>query len=616
MSLRNISRFLLVTLLMGALLPLAAQTTNTGKSSTDDSNQQPGASGSKSTPGYEGETKPAKVEVYTGYSWMNLGSTINGVKGGVPAIFNLKDARGGVLVDVSFFFNRWVGITVDSGAHFGNKYDADEIFVGPTLRFPSEHLQLFIHGLGGWHRLSPGNAEQNDGAGFAVGGGLDLKVARHMNIRLAEADYLWSSHDFGKGNPSTYDGARLSAGLVFLAGIGEEVPVSATCSVDRSEVWMGEPVRASVTPHNFNPKHRLNYEWTTNGGKVEGTGDAVTINTTGVAEGQSYNASVHVTDPKNKKAVASCQTSFATKRRLPPTISCSANPDSVEQGGSIAIHSNASSPQGGPVTVAIQSNCGVTGQGADVPVDTSSLQPGSCSVTCTVTDDHQLTASNSTSFTVRPKPVPPPPTPPPTITLRSVYFVTAHPTVKNPDRGLIKSQEETLISIANDFKTYIQDERVRDAKLNLQGFCDPRGGDAYNQKLSERRVAITKNFLVAQGVPENSFLTAAYGKSRQLSKAELKAELDKNPELNRLTPGERARILKNMRTIELASNRRVDISLNTPGQDTVREYPFRASDWLTLIGGREKEKPVVKKKPTGPKTPKKPAPGKKPAKKK
>jgi len=66
-----------------------------------------------------------------------------------------------------------------------------------------------------------------------------------------------------------------------------------------------------------------------------------------------------------------------------------------------------------------------------------------------------------------------------------------------------------------------------------------------------------------------------------------------------LTAGEKARILKNERTIILASNRRVDVTLSTTGQESVRQFPFNAADSLTLIGGREKPvagKPAAKKK--------------------
>jgi hypothetical protein len=55
-----------------------------------------------------------------------------------------------------------------------------------------------------------------------------------------------------------------------------------------------------------------------------------------------------------------------------------------------------------------------------------------------------------------------------------------------------------------------------------------------------------------------------------------------------------------MRTIVLAANRRVDISLHAPGVETQaskRQYPFAAADALSLIGGREKPKAAPKAPP-------------------
>lgn len=573
MPLRGIGRGLPAALLVLSALPLASQT---------------------------GETQPAKVEVFTGYSWMNSNSTISGAKtiGGVavPVTEELKDAKSGFVVSGSYFFNKWFGLTLDTGAHFGNNYDYDEVLIGPTIRFPAEHTQPFIHALGGWTRLSPGIQNSNDVFGVAGGGGIDLKVAKHLNIRMVQADYIYAHHNYGNGNPKYVDNVRLAAGFVFLAGLGEELPVSAGCSADKTEVWAGEPVRASVAVHNFNPKHTLKYDWATNGGKVEGSGDSVTLNTTGAAEGQSYNVSVHVTDPKDKKAVASCQSSFATRKRLPPTVSCSANPGSVVQGGSVAIHSDAGSPQGGPLTVAVTSSCGASGQGPDVTADTSSIGPGKCNVTCTVTDDHQLTASNSTSFTVLPQPVKEVPKPPPSLTLRSVYFATAEPTEKNPNAGLVKSQQETLQGISSEFKSYLAVKP--DATLILEAHADPRGSEAYNEKLTERRAARVKSFLAEQGVPAASLETRALGIQHQLTSDEVKQSMEDDQSL---TAGEKSRLLRNMRTIVLAANRRVDVTLNAPGaptQASKRLYPFSASDALSLIGGREKpaEKPKAKPK--------------------
>jgi len=538
------------------------------------------------------QDQPApKWEVFAGYSWADANTKINHVP--------LRNYPAGLGLAGTYDFNKWLGLTLDYGGHFNSGTSGTRIpstlntlMVGPKLTFRGEHFSPFIEALVGASRLAPDHFQQDTRLGAMGGVGIDMNLTKHWALRVIQADFMTAHHRFGAGGlpgsgvPKTIlRGVRLQGGLVYLAGGEEEVLVSASCSVDPSEVWAGEPVKATVTPHNFNPNHTLNVDWTTNGGKVEGTGESVTINTTGAAEGQSYNVSAHVTDPHDKKAVASCQASFSTKKRLPPTITCNANPSSVEQGGSITIHSDASSPQGGPVTVAVTSGCGASGQGTDVAVDTSSIQPGSCSVTCTVTDDHQLTANSTTSFSVQPKPVV---QPPPTLVLRSVYFATAQPTEKNPNAGLVKSQQSTLTGIASEFQKYLAVKP--DAKLELEAHADPRGSDAYNQALTERRAARVKSFLVGQGVPGDSIDTRALGKQEQLTPDEVKQSMQDDPSL---TAGEKRRLQTNMRTIVLAANRRVDMKVEAPGvtsQLSERRYPFSAADALSLIGGREKPK--------------------------
>jgi hypothetical protein len=135
----------------------------------------------------------------------------------------------------------------------------------------------------------------------------------------------------------------------------------------------------------------------------------------------------------------------------------------------------------------------------------------------------------------------------------------------------------------------------------LEGHADIRGGAAFNQALSERRVARVKSFLVEQGVPEADIETKAFGAQHNLTTDEVKQSIDQNTEL---TTEERKRALARIAVIKLASNRRVDITLNSAGQTetSVRQFPFNAADALSLIGGRESE---AKKKPAK-RAPKKP----------
>ena len=81
--------------------------------------------------------------------------------------------------------------------------------------------------------------------------------------------------------------------------------------------------------------------------------------------------------------------------------------------------------------------------------------------------------------------------------------------------------------------------------------------------LSERRVDSVKSFLVAQGVPEANIDTKAFGMEENLTTEQVKESVESNPDLS---TEERARILKNIDVVRMASNRRVDITLSTTGQ--------------------------------------------------
>ena len=125
----------------------------------------------------------------------------------------------------------------------------------------------------------------------------------------------------------------------------------------------------------------------------------------------------------------------------------------------------------------------------------------------------------------------------------------------------LPARRRPSVTLASDFQTYLQSKP--DARLTLEGHADPRGSVEYNQALSERRVDRIKRFLVEQGVPAANIQTEAFGKQQELTDAEVKSAVERNPELS---TEERQKLLDHMNTIILASNRRVDITLSNAGQ--------------------------------------------------
>jgi outer membrane protein OmpA-like peptidoglycan-associated protein len=550
-----------------------------------------------------------KWELYGGYSFLYPNANVHGLLPGglLPLSSPLESNPRGAGASVTYDFNRWFGLTLDTSTHWGsgetglgNRIDDaafSNLSFGPKVTFRERHVAPFLEALVGDHRLMPDAFHDIDKLGFMFGGGLDFNVSKHVGFRLPRVDYVVSSYRYGpSATTSSTDlrGVRMQAGIVFNFG-GERTvtPRSAACSVQPSEVLAGEPVTATATGSNFNPKRTMGYKWSGAGVKSGETAASTQIDTTGLPPG-SYQVTATLSEG-SMNSVASCGTRFIVKTPHPPMISCSSDPASVAAGGTSNITSVASSPDGRRLTYSYSSSSGnISSNTSTATLDTTGAQPGAITVTCNVSDDRSLplTASASTAVTVQ---APPPPPPLPDVAaiekrlaLHSVYFATAKPTADNPDAGLLASQEKTLTALASDFVLYLQAKP--DARLTLEGHADPRGSVEYNQGLSERRVDRVKRYLVGQGVPDANIQTKAFGEQRNLTDAQVKEAVERNPELS---PEDRQRVLKNMRTIILASNRRVDITLSNAGQaaqESIREYPFNAADSLTLLKEEQTKK--------------------------
>jgi hypothetical protein len=375
------------------------------------------------------QDQPApKWELYGGYSAFYAGCDLHGLLPGgvVPVSSCLKWSPRGVGASITYDFNRWFGLTVDSSGQWGSgqtgvaaRIDRAEFFnisAGPKITFRTHYFSPFLEALGGEHRLGSEVFGHNDVAGFMAGGGLDLNLGRHFAVRLFRADFVYSNHQFGPSSivPATdVRGVRLQAGVVFMFG-GEQPgpPVSASCTVNPSEVMVGEPATATAAASNFNPKHTLNYTWSSTGGQITGKDSTASINTNGVAGG-SYTVTAHISDPKMRKGgEASCMATFAVKEppKDPPQISCSASPSTVQAGTSSIITCACTSPDNVPVTVGGWTSSGgsISGSGNSATLNTTGASSGPITIRATCTDSRGLTASTSSSVTVENPPPPPP----------------------------------------------------------------------------------------------------------------------------------------------------------------------------------------------------------------
>ena len=247
----------------------------------------------------------------------------------------------------------------------------------------------------------------NNGFAMNAGGGIDYKINKNISLRPVEVDYLLThfnaNHVSYSANQNNF---RYFAGIDITWGGKPPIPPSASCSVTPTEIMAGDPVTASMTTQNFNPKHTITYSWTSTGGTASGTTESAQVKTDGLAPG-GYSVTGVATDSKEKKNnAASCNASFTVKQPRPPVASCSADPNTVQPGGSSTISVTASSPDGRPLTYAYTASAGtVTGTGSTGNLSTAGAAAGSpITVTATVTDDRNLSTTCTAAVNVQAPP--------------------------------------------------------------------------------------------------------------------------------------------------------------------------------------------------------------------
>jgi hypothetical protein len=268
-----------------------------------------------------------------------------------------------------------------------------------------------------------------------------------------------------------------------------ELPVSASCAVNPSSVIAGEPVTATAEASNFNPKHTLNYAWSSTGGQVTGKGNTASIDTNGAAGG-SYQVTAHISDPKmTQGAETSCMAAFTVRepRKNPPTISCSADPSTVQIGASSTITCAGTSPDNVPVTIGNwQASSGtLSANGNSAALNTAGVYAGPITVSAVATDSRGLKSAPATTQVMVENP-PPPPAP-----QASKLTQCDFPNPAKPWRV-----DNTCKAALDDVAKYLQQNA--DSKLVIVGNAEP----------TEER----KNLAAERAVNSKAYLTGGEAK--------------------------------------------------------------------------------------------------------
>jgi outer membrane protein OmpA-like peptidoglycan-associated protein len=457
----------------------------------------------------------------------------------------------------------------------------------------------YVHGFDGLYPAAGATTDSASSFALEAGGGLNLLLTKHFGLRLLEADYV--RDELPNATTDSQNDLRLAFGVTYhLGGAVAAAPVTLSCAANPLVIFAGDPVAVTATAGNLNPKLNAVYSWSGSG--VTGSGASATVATGALAPGR-YTVQCDVKEGKPGKEglrpgeSAEASASFTVKPFDPPTVGCSVAPSSIKPGETSTVTATGVSPQNRALTYSYTASAGsVSGSGSMATFNSNGASSGPVNVTCNVTDDKGQTATGTATVTIAEPPPPPAPSPEikrleTRLALHSVFFPTDQPKAAKPNAGLVASQEGTLTALAADFKQYLGFKP--EAHLTLIGHADARGSAEYNKALSERRVERTKSFLVENGVPASSIDTRSLGSEKNLSAPEVKALIEQNPDL---TDAERAKVLGDLTVIVWAQNRRVDVVLSTTGEESVRQFPFNASDSLTLLDKKTTAKKAAAKK--------------------
>ena len=378
----------------------------------------------------------SRMDVFMGYSYVAPHGTVATPEpGGVNTDLDYSSINYGAIGSFAYYFNRYVGGQVEYANHPNGANDgAQTASAGIIFRYPTdEGMAIFAHALAGGVRLGgpnvsgPGNQPKHGytwGPALTVGAGMDYDITHRFAWRIFQADYEYWHADFG---PAQYNGgrantnnARLSTGLLLHFGsIAPPPPVQYACVVNPTSVFPGEQVTITGTATNLNPKKTASYTWSGQGLKVGGTSPTATIDTGSLQPG-TFTVSGHVTEGPKAGQSADCTAQFTVKQFEPPTISCSANPSTVQPGASSTITCNGVSPQSRPLTYSYSASAGsINGTGNTATLSSNGAPAGTITVTGTVQDDKGQTASATTTVNVE---APPPPPAPKTQTLCAIQF--------------------------------------------------------------------------------------------------------------------------------------------------------------------------------------------------
>jgi hypothetical protein len=254
-------------------------------------------------------------------------------------------------------------------------------------------------------------------------------------------------------------------------------------------------VTVNATPANLDPKLNAAYSWSGTG--LTGNGETASVATTSLKAG-TYTVQAEVKEGKPGKEglkagqTADCSASFTVKAFEPPTLSCVADPSTINPGDKSTVTSTGVSPQNRPLTYSYSVAPGtgaISGSGTTAIYDSTGAPTGAVAISCNVTDDLGQTASAGTSVTITKPYVKPIPH---TTALCPITFSKdkARPTrVDNEAKACLDQVTDALKNDPTATVVVVGEENAREK-------APPKSKHAKPEDYAAERAVNTKDYLV------------------------------------------------------------------------------------------------------------------------
>lgn len=354
---------------------------------------------------------------------------------------------------------------------------ADEINVGAGfLAFPQHRLQIMSEYTGTIFTGSH-TADTSFGARDPVDTVWGVRVYLLRDVALDVGyRYMLNLHDVLDRN-----GFVVKLGATYWPEKITPLPtVSIELSVNPISVVQGSGQIVNASARATDSQNLpLNYSWTSTGGNIIGSGPDVRWDPTGLAPGK-YIISATAEDPRGGTDTASADVTVEPKPVPPPSMSCSVDRSVVSAGEKVTVTAATNDQSGTALTYQWQANGGqLSGSGASVQLDTTSLAAGIYIITGRVQNARGGAADCQASVTVQ---VPPPA--PQASKINECYFKFRSARVDNVCKRIL---DDVAVRLQTDPK----------AKIVAIGYATPRRGSAqrFADKLAKDRAENARKYL-------------------------------------------------------------------------------------------------------------------------